>query len=89
MLMTVKAPAHILAALRLSCHHFSYLSMAGLTANFSGNVRLVVEMDKIRLDGNRYPGDIFSAGHERGQFIQFGRYFYDLLVTSPAFRGSW
>jgi hypothetical protein len=46
--------------------------MTGFTANSGGDMRLVVEMDEIRLDGDRYPGNGFTAADERCQFIQLG-----------------
>jgi hypothetical protein len=83
-LVTIQAPAHILTALRFGCGHPGQVTMAGLTIHPGSYMGLVVEADKIGLDGNRHPGNGLIAFDETGQFYQLRGFLGNLLVATPA-----
>lgn len=70
--MTGKTPAHVLARLRFSNRHFGHIPVAGLAGNSGADMRLMIEVDKFRLNGNRHPWNWLIIGHKRSQFFQFG-----------------
>ncbi len=70
--MAGKTPAHILTRLGFSHSHLGHIAMAGFAGNSGADMRLVIEVDKIRLNGNRHPWNGLIARHITSQFFQFG-----------------
>lgn len=65
--MTIQAPAHILAGLGLSNGHGLDFAMTGLAGNTRFDMGLMVEVNKLRLNGDRDPGNGFITGNVIGQ----------------------
>jgi hypothetical protein len=83
LLVTIQTPTHILPLLGYGGFHPGQVAVAGLAIHPGCDVRTMVEMDKIRLNGNRYPRDWLIVFDVAGQFIQLSGRFGDLLVTAP------
>ena len=84
-LVTIQAPAHVLTALRFCDGHLAEVAVTGFAAYPGGHVRAVIEVDVVRLDGNRNPGNGVACFDKGRQLIQFGRLFLHLLMAAPAF----
>ncbi len=55
--MAFQTPAHVLVGLGHGYLHLGNIAVTGLTINPGGDVRAVIEMDKIGFNGYRNPGN--------------------------------
>jgi len=82
-LVAIQTPAHVLTLLGLSYGHSGQVAVAGCTGYTGCDMRAVIKVNEIGLNGNRYPGDRLAGLNVCSQFIEFSRFFLDLLVASP------